>query len=109
MDNISDRLSGLDYSEQCTAEARRLFKKCLLTELNKRLKIKSKATFIGDGLVVQLIDTDGKEAYRHVLHNVNRIIYFGTTSETVAQTIVSEFRKNVLKKYFKHSYCRVTR
>lgn len=105
MDSIGDRLESLDYSSQCTAEARRLFKKRLLEGLHRRLRLTAKAYYISDGIVVQLMDENGTEQYRKTYRNVNHMIYNSVDSDQLASDITNDFRKKVLKKYFKHTYC----
>ena len=109
MDCTDSRFSGLDYSEQCTMEARRLFKDGVYKALKKRIKPRVKLTYIHDDMVVQILDETGGELYRHMIKDVNRVIYFGASSETIAGTITSEFRKTVLKKYFKAPILRTGR
>lgn len=109
MYSVDDRLHALDYSSQCTAEARRLFKKRLLDGLHNRLRLTAKAYYIGDGLVVQLVDENGTEQYRQTYRNVNAMIYTPVDSDQLAGEITNDFRKKVLKKYFKHTYCRANR
>ena len=108
MDITDNRISGLDYSTRCTLEARTLFRDCLQKELQKRIKPRVKLTFIMDGMVVQILDNTGGELYRHIFKDINSIIYSGASSETIAVTITNEFRKQVLKKYFKATPLRAT-
>lgn len=105
MDSIGDRLDALDYSSQCTAEARRLFKKRLLDGLHSRLRLTAKAYYIGDGMVVQLVDENDTEQYRKIYRSVNHMIYKSVDSDQLAGDITNDFRKKVLKKYFKQTYC----
>lgn len=107
MDYISDRLAGLEYTEQCTAEARRLFKKRLLEGLHRRLWLKAKAYYISDSLLVQLFDDNGNELYRKRCCNVNDMIYNSVDSDQLAGEITNGFRKSILKKYFRQPTCGV--
>lgn len=109
MDSIGDRLDTLDYSSKCTAEARRLFKKSLLEGLHRRLRLTAKVYYISDGMVVQLVDENGNEQYRQIYRNVNAMIYKSVDSDQLAGEITNDFRKKLLRKYFKHTYCGVKR
>lgn len=106
MDSIGNRLSELDFSDQCVAEARRLYKDSVLTALRLRVKVRCRATYIANALVIQLLEQDGTELYRHVVRDINNRIYVGEDSEKIAVSIVNDFKSHLLKKYFKHSYCK---
>lgn len=109
MGGFSDVISWLDASTAGTMEARVLFRDSLIKQLKYRLKLNPKCTYIADGMVIQLFDQDGREVHRHILHNVNKMILDGIYTCDIADSIVKEFRKIVLNKYFKQTACRPLR
>jgi len=82
-------------------EARYLVKESLKKELKKRVKTGVKITTIKDSMVVQLLSLSGAELYRHIIPDLDRTIVQGFNSKAIADTITKDFRKIVLKNYFK--------
>ena len=82
-------------------EARYLVKESLKKELKKRVKTGVKITIIKDNMVVQLLSLSGTELYRHIIPDLDNTIVQGFNSKAIADAITKDFRKIVLKNYFK--------
>ena len=88
-------------TDDTICEAYYLVKESLKIELKKRVRTGVKITIINDTMVIQLLSLSGAELYRHTVQDLDSTILQGFNSKAIADIITKDFRKIVLKNYFK--------